>query len=101
MRRVLLGLALLGFTSIYREGFETVLFLQNLRITFGASVVLEGVVLGSLFTVAVGGLTFALHKRLPYKKLLIITGGMVLVVLFVMVGAEVSEVQVVGWVGPT
>ncbi len=101
MRRTLLGFALLGFTSIYREGFETVLFLQNLRITFGSSVVLEGVVLGSLFTVAVGVLTFALHQRLPYKKLLIITGGMLLVVLFVMVGEEVNEMQLAGWIGTT
>ena len=43
MRRALFGFALLGFTSIYREGFEVVLFLQNLRVTFGSSVVLEGV----------------------------------------------------------
>ena len=27
LRRVLLGFALLGFTSVYREGFEVVLFL--------------------------------------------------------------------------
>ena len=45
-RRMLLGLALLGFTSIYREGFEVVIFLQNLRVSFGSSVVLEGVLLG-------------------------------------------------------
>ncbi len=101
MRRALLGFALLGFTSIYREGFESVLFLQNLRVTFGSSVVLEGVVLGSLFTAAVGVLTFALHQRLPYKKLLIITGGMLLVVLFVMVGEEVNEMQLAGWIGTT
>ena len=61
-RRLLLGLALLGFTSIYREGFEIVIFLQNLRVTFGSSVVLEGVLLGCLFTAAVGVLTFALHQ---------------------------------------
>jgi hypothetical protein len=60
-RRVLLGLGLLGFTSIYREGFEIVLFLQSLRVTFGSSVVLEGVLLGCLFTATVGVLTFALH----------------------------------------
>jgi high-affinity iron transporter len=101
IRRTLLGFALLGFTSIYREGFETVLFLQNLRITFGSSVVLEGVVLGGLFTVAVGVITFVLHKRLPYKKLLIITGAMLLVVLFVMVGEEVNEMQLAGWIGTT
>ena len=46
-------------------------------------------------------LTFALHQRLPYKKLLIITGGMLLVVLFVMVGEEVNEMQLAGWIGTT
>jgi high-affinity iron transporter len=101
MRRILLGFGLLGFTSIYREGFEVVIFLQNLRITFGSSVVLEGVTLGCLFTGAVGVLTFALHQKLPYKRLLIVTGGMLLVVLFVMVGEEVQEMQQAGWIGTT
>jgi len=101
MRRTLLGLGLLGFTSIYREGFEIVIFLQNLRVTFGSSVVLEGVLLGCLFTAAVGVLTFALHQRLPYKRLLIITGAMLVVVLFVMVGEEVNEMQLAGWLATT
>src|SRR5437660_1382707 len=70
-RRMLLGLALLGFTSVYRECFEIVVFLQNLRELYGANVVLEGVVIGLLFTGAAGTLTFALHQRLPYKRLLI------------------------------
>jgi high-affinity iron transporter len=100
-RRALLGLGLLGFTSIYREGFEVVLFLQNLRVAFGSSVVLEGVALGCLFTVAVGVLTFGLHQRLPYKRLLIITGAMLVVVLFVMVGEEVNEMQLAGWISTT
>ena len=34
-RRMLLGLALLGFTSVYRECFEVVIFLQNLRELYG------------------------------------------------------------------
>jgi high-affinity iron transporter len=100
-RRALIGLGLLGFTSIYREGFEIVIFLQNLRVTFGSSVVLEGVTLGALFTAAVGVLTFTLHQRLPYKRLLIITGGMLLLVLFVMVGEEVNEMQLAHWIGTT
>jgi high-affinity iron transporter len=100
-RAALLGFGLLGFTSIYREGFEVVIFLQNLRVTFGSSVVLEGVTLGALFTAAVGVLTFALHQKLPYKRLLIITGGMLLLVLVVMVGEEVNEMQLAGWIGST
>ncbi len=101
MRAALLGFGLLGFTSIYREGFEVVIFLQSLRVTFGSSVVLEGVTLGLLFTGAVGVLTFSLHQKLPYKRLLIITGGMLLVVLFVMVGEEINEMQLAGWIGTT
>jgi high-affinity iron transporter len=100
-RRMLLGLALLGFTSVYREGFEVVIFLQNLRELYGSSVVLEGVTIGLLFTAATGVLTFALHQRLPYKRLLIITGVMLLFVLLVSVGEEVNEMQLAGWVGTT
>jgi high-affinity iron transporter len=101
MRATLLALGLLGFTSVYREGFEIVVFLQGLRVTFGSSVVLEGVVLGLLFTAAVGVITFVLHERLPYKRLLIITGVMLVVVLWVMVGEEVNEMQLAGWIGTT
>ncbi len=100
-RRLLLGLALLGFTSVYRECFEVVIFLQNLRELYGASVVLEGVVIGGLFTAAVGVLTFTLHQRLPYKRLMVITGVMLLFVLLVAVGEEVNEMQLAGWIGTT
>jgi len=101
VRSTMLGLGLLGFTSVYREGFEIVIFLQGLRVAFGSSVVLEGVTLGLLFTAAVGVLTFGLHQRLPYKRLLIITGVLLLVVLWVMVGEEVNEMQLAGWIGTT
>ncbi len=98
-RRMLLGLALLGFTSVYREGFEIVIFLQNLRELYGSSVVLEGVAVGLLFTSAAGVLTFGLHQRLPYKRLLVITGVMLLFVLVVSVGEQVNEMQLAGWIG--
>jgi high-affinity iron transporter len=98
-RRMLFGLALLGFTSVYREGFEIVIFLQNLRELYGSSVVLEGVAIGALFTAAAGVLTFGLHQRLPYKRLLVITGVMLLFVLVVSVGEEVNEMQLAGWIG--
>ncbi len=101
LRRMLLGLAILGFTSVYRECFEIVIFLHNLRELYGSSVVLEGVVIGALFTAAVGVLTFALQQRLPYRRLLVITGVMLLFVLIVSVGEEVNEMQLAGWIGTT
>jgi high-affinity iron transporter len=100
-RRMLLGLALLGFTSVYREAFEIVIFLQSLRELYGSGVVLEGVIIGLLFTAAIGVLSVALHARLPYKKLLIITGVLLALVLLVQVGEEVNEMQLAGWISTT
>ncbi|MEI6448061.1 MAG: FTR1 family protein [Actinomycetes bacterium] len=96
-RGVMIGLVALGFTSVYREGFETVLFLQNLRVTAGSSVVLEGVAIGSALTAIVGLITFRLQQKLPYKKMLIITGVMIGIVLVVMVGGTAATFQDLGW----
>jgi high-affinity iron transporter len=91
------GLAMLGFTSIYREGFETVLFLQALVLEGGPAVVLGGTALGLLGTLLVGIVVFALQARLPYKKMLIVTGVMIGFVLLTMVGNTTHILQVVGW----
>ena len=99
-RRTLIGLGMLGFTSVYRECFEIGIFLQSLRQIYGPGVVLEGVVIGLLFIDAVGVLAFALHQRLPYRRLLIITGVLLLFVLL-QVGEEVNEMQLAGWIGTT
>lgn len=96
-RGLLLGLALLGFTAVYREGFEVVLFLQNLRIEQGSTTVLEGVALGLVLTAVVGVLTFAFQSRLPYRKMLVATGVLLGFVLLVMVGESVQELQLAGW----
>jgi high-affinity iron transporter len=99
--RILTGMALLGFTSVYREGFEVVLFLQSLRLQVGSLVVLEGVLIGLAFTAVVGALTFVAHQHLPYKKMLVLTGIMLGAVLIVMVGENVQEMQLAGWLGTT
>jgi high-affinity iron transporter len=92
------GLYVLGFTSVFREGFETVLFLQALQLEAGIGIVLAGVTLGLLFTAAVGALTFALERRLPYKRMLIVTGVLISLVLVVLVGNTMRTLQGVGWV---
>jgi high-affinity iron transporter len=101
MQRTLLGLGLLGFTSVYREGFEVVLFLQNLRLRYGSGVVLEGVLIGLALVAVIGYITFVLHRRLPYRRMLVATGVLLGVVLLVMVGESVQELQQAGWIGTT
>jgi high-affinity iron transporter len=95
------GLVLLGFTAVYREGFEVVLFLQNLRLQYGAGTVLEGVALGLAFTAVIGVLTFIAHHKLPYKRMLVLTGVLIGFVLIVMVGESMQELQLAGWIPTT
>jgi high-affinity iron transporter len=100
-KRLLLGMGLLGFTSFYREGVEVVLFLQSYRLKLGGEPVLYGVILGLLFTGAVAIFTFVAHRKLPYKKMLILTGAMLGAVLLVMVGEQAQEMQLAHWLPTT
>jgi high-affinity iron transporter len=92
-----IGLVALGFTSVYREGFEVVLFLQSLQLQAGTGTVLEGVAIGLAGTAAVGVVTFWLHHRLPYRKMLVLTGVLIGVVLVVMTGGTAATFQDLGW----
>ena len=93
-----LGLVMLGFTSIYREGFETVLFLQALVLEANTATVLGGVTIGLGATLLLGLLVFMVQAKLPHKKMLIVTGILIGVVLLQMVGKTVNVMQVIGWI---
>src|SRR6188472_1453791 len=100
-RRLWWGLILLGFTSLYREGFEVVLFLQSYNLRLGGGVVLKGALLGLVLTGMVAVLTFVLQQRLPYRRMLITTGILLGVVLLVMVGEQAQEMQRAHWIPTT
>lgn len=95
------GLIALGFTAVYREGFELVLFLQSLRLKYGEAVVLEGVMPGLVLTAAIGVPTFVMHRKLPFRRMLVLTGAMIGFVLIVMVGETVQGLQLAGWLPTT
>jgi high-affinity iron transporter len=100
-KRLWWGLALLGFSSLYREGFEVVLFLQSYRLKLGGTPVLYGVSIGLALTTIVGVLTFVAHRRLPYRRMLVFTGVMLGLVLLVMVGEQAQEMQLARWLPTT
>jgi high-affinity iron transporter len=100
-RRLIWGMVLLGFASLYREGFEVVLFLQTYYLQMGGKIVLVGALFGLFFTGIVAVLTFVAHRRLPYRKMLVYTGVMLGFVLLVMVGEQAFEMQQAGWIGTT
>ncbi|MCB0870471.1 MAG: FTR1 family protein [Solirubrobacterales bacterium] len=91
------GLYAVGFEAVFREGMETVLFLQALQLAAGTGAVAIGVAIGLAAMGVVGFLTFKLESRLPYKKMLIVTGVLIALVLFTMVGQTVRTLQGVGW----
>lgn len=99
--RLLWGLGFLGFASFYREGFEVVLFLQSYRLQMGGWIVFYGALLGAVLAGIVAILNFVGHHHLPYKKMLIFTGILLAMVLFIMVGEQVQEMQQAGWIGST
>ncbi len=100
-RRLAFGMGLLGFSSVYREGVEVVLFLQSYRLRLGNEPVYLGVLLGSAFAGIVAVLTFIAHRKLPYRKMLVLTGILLGLVLVVMVGEQAQEMQLAHWLPTT
>ncbi|MEO6846436.1 MAG: FTR1 family protein [Chthoniobacterales bacterium] len=99
--RLLRGLALLGFASFYREGFEIVLFLQGYNLKLGTKTVMIGALIGLILTGIVAVMTFIAHRKLPYRKMLELTGVLLGAVLLVMVGEQMQEMQLAHWISTT
>jgi len=95
------GMALLGFTSVYREGFEVVLFLQSYRLRLGSRTVLWGTLVGLSLSAIVVVLTFLAHRKLPFRRMLVFTGILLGIVLVVMVGEQAQEMQLAHWISTT
>jgi high-affinity iron transporter len=92
-----LSLVMVGFLTIYREGFETTLFLQSLILESGMKWVLVGIACGAVMVAAAGVLIFVIGARLPYRKLLVLTGVLVVTILVTFLGSTVRLFQTVGW----
>jgi high-affinity iron transporter len=86
-----------GFLTIYREGFETVLFLQSLLLEAGLRPVLIGLALGGGLVTLIGVGVFLVGAKLPYRRLLVVTGMLVVTVLVTFLGSTVRLFQTVGW----
>src|SRR5260221_1883511 len=61
---LLWGLGLLGFSSLYREGFEVVFFLQSYHLRMGNGPVLSGALIGSFLAGIVSVLTLFVCRAL-------------------------------------
>jgi high-affinity iron transporter len=98
-----LAFAGLGFTAVYREGFETALFYQALAL-FAEGLMLW-IVLGALTAaialVVVGYAILKLGKRLPLKPMLMTAAMLLLALSVAFVGNAVRSLQEGDWIGVT
>lgn len=98
-----LAFATLGFTAVYREGFETVLFYQALTLFAEGLLVWValGVVVAAVALAVVAYAVLKLGRRLPLKPLLM-SGATVLLLLSVaFVGNAVRSLQEGDWISVT
>jgi high-affinity iron transporter len=89
------ALAAVGFTAVYREGFETVLFYQAL-LSFAQELelwVALGAVAGAVALGAVGFAIFRAGRRMPVKTFLGAAVVMVMVLSVALVGNAVRALQ--------
>jgi high-affinity iron transporter len=98
-----LAFAGLGFTAIYREGFETVLFYQAL-VLFADGLMLWvalGAAVAAAALIGVGYAILKLGKRLPIKPLLIGGAAMLLLLSVAFAGNAVRSLQGADVIGVT
>ena len=98
-----LAFAGLGFTAIYREGFETVLFYQALALfAEGLTLwVVLGAVVAALALGGVGYAVFGLGRRLPIRPLLMGGASVLMLLSVAFVGNAVRALQSVDVVAVT
>lgn len=98
-----LAFAALGFTAVYREGFETALFYQALLL-FAQGLelwVIAGMVAAAAALGVVAYAILKLGKRLPVKPMLMSAIGVLLLLSVAFVGNGVRSLQVGDWIGVT
>jgi high-affinity iron transporter len=99
--RPMIGLGILGFMVVYREGFETVLFLQAAKAQAGGGAVAAGVLLGTAVTAAIGVLMLILRRRLPYRQVVVVAAILVGIMAVALTGQTARSMQAAGWLAIT
>lgn len=94
--RQLLGLAVISFLSVYREGVETVLFLEAAALNSSAGQTLTGGVLGTLTAVVLAAMIFRGTARLNLGTFFKVTGIILVFFAAGLTAHGVHELQEVG-----
>jgi high-affinity iron transporter len=93
-----LGLAILAFIAVYREGVESILFLKAAVFSGGGQGELIGAISGLLAAVILALVIFKSSTRLSLTKFFKYTGVLLLVMAAGLLSNGIHEFQEVGWV---
>ena len=91
-----ISLVLIGFTAVYREGFESLLFFQALT-SFGTGLgawVAIGAAAGAIVLGVIATLIFKYGRKLPIKTFLTIAVAFVMATSVAFLGNAVSALQI-------
>lgn len=98
------ALAAIGFLAVYREGLETVLFLQALVVRSDGAATGEMLVGIALASVVLAALYYAIHKlgvKIPLRQFFTVTSALLYVLAVRFAGLGVFALQEAGVISPT
>ncbi len=98
-RGSLIGLALLAFLAVFREGAETVLFLMGMAGRISTADLLLGLGIGAAVLAVIGVLLIVAGLKLPIRPFFAVASVLTFYLCFKFVGAGIHSLQVAGKVG--
>ncbi|MFN8472977.1 MAG: FTR1 family protein [Anaerolineae bacterium] len=100
-RNSLLGLALIAFLAVYREGAETVIFYMGVAPSISLNDLLMGVAVGVAVLVVLGILMLRFGLRIPLRPFFLVTSILLYYMAFKFVGMGLHSLQVAGVIPAT
>jgi len=100
----LFALAAVSFMAVFREAFETILFLRALVLETGPAhhyAVGAGVAVAFVVVVILAIVLLRFSVRLPLRQLFAVSSAILLVLSFILLGKGVHSFQEVGWLAMT
>lgn len=92
----LIGLALIAFLAVFREGAETALFYLGMAPSIAMTDLVLGLLLATAALVVIGVLVLAFEMRIPIRPFFLGTSVLVYYLAFKFVGTGVHALQIAG-----
>lgn len=103
-KRNLVALGAVAFMGVFREAFETVLFLRALLLEAGGnheSVLALGVLSSFVLVIVLSWFAVRWSAKLPVRQLFLISSWVMFFLAFTLMGKGIHALQEVGYIGMT